>query len=58
MVSGGCGVVWARATPSESTIEARRRRKSAEENRYANMMPHLDREMELLHIVPGEATQL
>jgi hypothetical protein len=49
-------VVWARAAPDDSSIEARK--KSAEENRYATMMPHLDREMEFLHIVPGEATQL
>jgi hypothetical protein len=57
MVSGGCGVVvWARAALSDSRIEARR--KSAEENRYATVMPHLDREMELLHIVSSEATRL
>jgi hypothetical protein len=54
MVSGGCGVVCACAAPSEIEI----RRKSAEENRYATVMPHLDREMELLHITPSEATQL
>jgi hypothetical protein len=57
MVSGGCGVaVWARAAPGDSSIEARK--KSAEENRYATVMPHLDHEMELLHIVSSEATQL
>jgi hypothetical protein len=57
MVSGGCGgVVWACTAPGDSRIEARR--KSAEENRYATVMPHLDRETELLHIVSAEATQL
>ena len=57
MVSGGCGVVvWARAASTDSRIEVSR--KSAEENRYATVMPHLDRELELVHIVSSEATRL